>query len=101
MLLSYKYGLYWPYAGATPMHAKQSRFIPARLKVRTRDGVEFIETSRVLREPELQAHCLEKRELERIMKILQKSGRPPKQPDPKSNPPPSSPPSPSSSRRRR
>ena len=55
-------------------------FIPARLKVQTEDGIEFIETSRVLREPELQDHCLEKRELRRIIKILEKSGVLPLQP---------------------
>jgi hypothetical protein len=51
---------------------KIKAFIPARLKVQTEDGEEFVETSRVLREPELRDHCLEKRELKRIMKILQK-----------------------------
>jgi hypothetical protein len=49
-------------------------FIPARLKVQTEDGEEFVETSRVLREPELRDHCLEKRELKRIMKILREQG---------------------------
>jgi len=63
MPLSYEYGLCRPFARPAPMQAKLSRFIPARLKVRTRDGVEFIETARVLRDPELHDHCLEKREL--------------------------------------
>jgi hypothetical protein len=36
-----------------------------------KDGLTLIETSRILREPDLQAQCLEKRELRRIMKILQ------------------------------
>jgi hypothetical protein len=49
-------------------------FIPIRLKVQTDDGVEFIETDRVFREPALQKRCLEKRELKRIMNILKKQG---------------------------
>jgi hypothetical protein len=53
---------------------KAKSFIPPHLEVRTRDGSEFIETARVLREPELQNDCLEKRELKRIMKILQHRG---------------------------
>ena len=45
-------------------------FIPARLEVRTEKGSEFVETFRVVREPELQRFCVEKRELRRILKIL-------------------------------
>ena len=41
---------------------KTKPYIPTRLEVRTEDGSEFVETSRVLRDPELQTRCLEKRE---------------------------------------
>jgi len=51
---------------------KVKPFIPARLKVRTEEGAEFVETARVLRETELQDRCLEKRELKRIVKILRR-----------------------------
>jgi hypothetical protein len=51
------------------MHAKP--FIPAYLEVRTEHGSDFFELSRILREPDLQDLCLEKRELRRIMKIIQ------------------------------
>jgi len=56
---------------------KAKPHIPMRLEVRTEEGSEFMETSRVLREPELQARCLEKRELQRIIKILQRQDVPP------------------------
>jgi len=46
-------------------------FIPARLEVRTPEGPIFIETAVVLHDPDLQARCLEKRELRRIIKIMQ------------------------------
>jgi hypothetical protein len=58
---------------------KAKPFIPARLEVRTKDGLTLIETFRILREPDLQAQCLEKRELRRIMKILQVRGALPEQ----------------------
>ena len=51
------------------MHAKP--FIPAYLEVRTDYGSMSVETARILRDPDLQARCLEKRELRRIMKIIQ------------------------------
>jgi hypothetical protein len=48
-------------------------FIPTHLKVRGADGSEnFVETARVLRERDLQDSCLEKREFQRILKVLQK-----------------------------
>jgi hypothetical protein len=46
-------------------------FIPARLEVRTEHGSAFVELSRILRDPDLQDRCLERRELKRVMKIIQ------------------------------
>jgi len=59
------------------MHAKP--FIPTRLEVRTEHGSAFVEISRILRDPDLQDRCLEKRELKRVMKLLQERGALPKQ----------------------
>jgi hypothetical protein len=60
------------------MHAKP--FIPAYLEVQTEHGSDFFELSRILREPDLQDLCLEKRELRRIMKIIQGRGALPRRP---------------------
>jgi hypothetical protein len=51
---------------------KAKPFIPPQMEVRTDDGTTFIATSQILRDPDLQARCVEKRELQRIMKILRK-----------------------------
>jgi hypothetical protein len=59
------------------MHAKP--FTPAHLEVRTEHGSDFFELSRILREPDLQDCCLEKRELKRVMNILQERGALPEQ----------------------
>ena len=58
---------------------KTKPYIPTHLKVLTEDGPDFVDTFRVLREPELQERCLERRELRRIMKIVQKRGMLPEQ----------------------
>jgi hypothetical protein len=58
-------------------------FIPARLEVRTEHGSAFVELSRILRDPDLQDRCLERRELKRVMKILQERGALPEQARPK------------------
>jgi hypothetical protein len=79
---------------------KVKPFIPARLEVRTEDGSIFIATSRILRDPDLQDRCLEKRELKRIMKILQERGTLPEQVRPKSTQPARRPSTSPSSRRR-
>jgi hypothetical protein len=79
---------------------KAKSFIPARLEVRTKDGSTLIATSLILREPDLQARCLEKRELRRIVKILQERSPPPEQRGPKSTKPARSPTASSSSKRR-
>jgi hypothetical protein len=63
------------------MHAKP--FIPTRLEVRTEQGSAFVEVSRILRDPDLQDRCLERRELKRVMKILQERGALPEQARPK------------------
>jgi hypothetical protein len=59
-------------------------FIPTRLEVRTEHGSAFVEVSRILRDPDLQDRCLERRELKRVMKILQERGALPEQARPKS-----------------
>jgi hypothetical protein len=68
---------------------KTKSVIPARLEVRTEDGSTFIETDRIIRDPDLQNRCLEKRELKRIMKIMEERGTLERHPDsakPKSGP---------------
>jgi len=47
-------------------------FIPARLEVLADEGPAFVDVQRILREPELRDRCVEKRELRRIIKILEK-----------------------------
>jgi hypothetical protein len=53
---------------------KTKSVIPTRLEVRTEDGSTFIETDRILRDPDLQNRCIEKRELKRIIKIVEERG---------------------------
>ena len=48
-----------------------NKFLPVSLKVATDNACwEFVATSLVVKDPQLQARCLEKRELRRILKIL-------------------------------
>jgi hypothetical protein len=79
---------------------KVKPFIPARLEVRTEDGSIFIATSRILRDRDLQDRCLEKRELKRIMKIVQERSTLPEQSPANSAKPARSPTASSSSKRR-
>jgi hypothetical protein len=45
-------------------------YIPARLEVGTDGGTTFVATTQVVADPDLRARCVEKRELDRIIKIL-------------------------------